>query len=257
MCYNAGAGQGREHGGFCFQEPARALTTAYRCGQSPRSIGTPRAVLAGSAGNRWDGGSVMATVTRVCPKCGRTYSVPLFRVHEGVGKFCSQQCSREARSWRTTVHDRFWAKVDKSAGPDGCWLWCGGVKAGGYGRFHLHGGPSGNCAAHRFAYEDVCGSIPVGLQACHKCDNRLCVNPAHIFLGTNDDNMADKIRKGRARSPQGVANGRSRLTEADVVEIRRLYAVGNTTMRRLALRFDVTVGTIHEVVSRRTWQHIP
>lgn len=99
----------------------------------------------------------------------------------------------------------FWSKVEKT---ETCWLWTGGVYGGGYGRVRRGNKES---PAHRVAYELTNGPIQDGLQACHHCDNKLCVNPAHIFLGTQKDNMQDCAKKGRnvlINNPQLWDNGR-------------------------------------------------
>ena len=95
---------------------------------------------------------------------------------------------------RKTLEERFWEKVDRSGGPDACWPWTASTCGGGYGQFRLAGRPQ---LAHRVAYEQLVGPIPNGRHVLHRCDTPLCVNPAHLFLGTHTDNMADMTIKGR------------------------------------------------------------
>jgi hypothetical protein len=92
--------------------------------------------------------------------------------------------------WQATI-PRFWSLVEKG---DDCWLWKGSVSGGGYGRITVSGK---RVAAHRFSYEAANGPIPDGLFICHSCDVKLCVNPAHLFAGTQVDNMQDWTRKGK------------------------------------------------------------
>lgn len=99
-----------------------------------------------------------------------------------------------------TVEDRFWAKVTKT---DTCWIWKRATRSG-YGIFAVT--PKDLRPAHRFAYEQLVGPVPDGLCVLHRCDNRPCVRPEHLFLGTKADNTADMIAKGRAVNPQAAAN---------------------------------------------------
>jgi hypothetical protein len=92
------------------------------------------------------------------------------------------------------------AQTDKSGGPDACWSWMGHTPAVGYPRVRVDGRKVG---AHRVAYEMANGPIPAGLFVCHRCDNPSCVNPAHLFLGTHQDNMDDMVVKGRCHVTPG------------------------------------------------------
>lgn len=130
----------------------------------------------------------------------------------------------------------------------------------GYGTFRigsLSDGSRKSVGAHRWSYEHYKGAIPDGLFTCHTCDNKLCVNPHHLFLGTNAENIRDAVRKGvKIGGPNiGEANGRAVLTPAKVLRIRALYGAGQT-MERLADRYGVTKTHISWIVNRKSWKHI-
>lgn len=146
----------------------------------------------------------------------------------------------------------FWSKVDQTADSDGCWVWHGGYWQDGYGRY----GKTSE-RAHRVAWELTNGPIPVGMVVCHRCDNRFCVNPSHLFLGTQADNIADKVKKGR--QSKGPEHGRykcCKLTPDDVRAIRKIWSEGGVTQRELAAAFGVDQARISEVVNRKTFKHI-
>lgn len=142
---------------------------------------------------------------------------------------------------RPTV-ERFWSKVDKSVD---CWLWTCHRTLDGYGTINIDGKM---ILAHRYSYELHNGPIPEDMCVCHKCDNPACVNPAHLFLGTHADNMQDKTAKGR---------NDSKLTEAQVREIRRRYAQEGTTQEELAAEYGIDRANVGYIVRRDTWRHIP
>lgn len=159
------------------------------------------------------------------------------------------------------VLERFWSKIDRTGGPDACWVWTGYLRptrsGPGYGAFWITGYRYE--LAHRFAWKATNGDVAGGAFVCHRCDNPPCVNPAHLFLGTHIHNVRDKIRKGRHRTGnhKGEAHGQARLTEEDVRTIRRLRATGEWRYRDLAWQFQVSVGCIAGVVRGLNWSHVP
>jgi hypothetical protein len=154
-----------------------------------------------------------------------------------------------------SIADRFWAKVLKT---DTCWLWQGHVLRDGYGQF----GKIGERRAHRRAWFLTHGPIPDGLQVCHRCDTPLCVRPDHLFLGTAQDNIADRDTKGRQakgarnffynRHGYGAKPGEqhhsAKLTDVQVTDIRRRYAEGNISQYALAAEYRVTQGHISNLI---------
>jgi hypothetical protein len=145
---------------------------------------------------------------------------------------------------------RFWGKVDKT---EACWLWIGAVLPSGYGQFALNR-QRRSATTHRIAYELTYGPIPSGLHVCHRCDNRLCVRPDHLFLGTNAENVRDAVSKNRIR--RGEQHPFARLTRATVRQIRTLYAAGGISQSQLASLLSLPRPTIAGVLQRRTWKHV-
>jgi hypothetical protein len=154
-----------------------------------------------------------------------------------------------------SLEERLWAKVDRSGGPDACWIWLGPVNRSGYGQIQRNGK---NIGVHRAAYELAHGEIPEGVDVCHNCpggDNPRCCNERHLWLGTHQDNMRDMERKGRARHRNGEAVNFAKLTAADVVIVRELAAKG-VTLRALAKEYGVSPTAISLIVSRKNWKHV-
>ena len=138
---------------------------------------------------------------------------------------------------------RFWSYVCVGD-PDDCWEWILSKSRGGYGRFGLKGK---RIPAHRLAYELVKGSIPTGMYVCHKCDNPACVNPRHLWVGTQIDNVRDmwkKDREGKVGCPKGTKN----LTGDQCVQIKEEVAKGDAK-HLIAARFGVNRQTIYNVLS--------
>ncbi len=158
-----------------------------------------------------------------------------------------------------TPEERFWAKLDKSAGPNACWPWRGANHRDGYGR--AHDGNGKIRIAHRLAYEYTKGPIQAGMDVCHYCDNRVCCNPAHLWLGEHDENMADC--KAKMRHTYGE-RARSKLTDAQAAAIllkkpddygKRIKGRGKLA-RDLAEQHGVREGQIYAIWGGRQWKHL-
>jgi hypothetical protein len=132
----------------------------------------------------------------------------------------------------------------------GCWEWAGAAGPQGYGFIKHKDGAQ--LRAHRVAYELVYGPIPPGMFVCHHCDNPGCVRPSHLFLGTQRDNMADMVAKGRAARLSGERNGSAKLNAAAIDEIRK----SNDTHDCLAARFSVSPSAIGLIRRRERWSHL-
>lgn len=131
---------------------------------------------------------------------------------------------------------------------NGCHEWTAYINPRGYGRFKISGK---QVMAHRFAYEMSVAQIPDGLFVCHRCDNRRCVNPSHLFLGTNQDNMRDMIAKGRSPRTRlhGEMNGSCKLQARDVAAIRN----SKLSQSKLAAAYGVDQSTISHIKTGKNW----
>lgn len=144
----------------------------------------------------------------------------------------------------------FWKRVRKTPR---CWNWIGNVGTDGYGGLSVAANPT---KAHRYSWVIHHGPIPNGLQVLHKCDNRVCVNPDHLFLGTTQDNMLDRDRKNR--QVQGERHPSAKLTAQQVIEIRRRFKNGckKNGTRPLAREFGLSKSTMTAVVRGQTWKGV-
>lgn len=186
---------------------------------------------------------------KICAHCGTPFGIgKKAKANFLKAKLCGLACMNAAKVYTLEkAVSVYWTRVNKTAS---CWLWTGAKTSAGYGdvvfqRKHI--------LAHRFSWALQNGGIPKGLLALHKCDTPLCVRPDHLFLGTDADNMADAVAKGRANRIT-----RAKLTEDQVREIRATYWFKNcrSNAHELAAKYSVVVGTICGVTSGRTWGHI-
>lgn len=142
---------------------------------------------------------------------------------------------------------RFWSKVNKTKT---CWNWIAGKTIDGYGSFNI-GHRMEN--AHRVSFKITYGDIPNGLHCLHKCDNRVCVNPEHLFLGTNSDNVKDRVIKKRSNKGENVYL--SKLNYKQVLEIKEMLR-NNILQLEIAKKFNVLPCTISKINIGLTWKHV-
>lgn len=167
---------------------------------------------------------------RACAHCGGSY------MGFNGKSYCSRKCY-------------FLANTAKGEGGE-CWIWKGHKRAQGYGEAYFGSKPNRErVLAHRLAYEVMVGP-PGEYLVCHHCDNPPCVNPAHLFLGTLMDNMADRNRKGR--QARGERNGPAKLTEDQVRAIRQ----DNRPHVVIAKEYGIAPNSIPAIKQRKTWKHV-
>ena len=143
-----------------------------------------------------------------------------------------------------TIEDRFWNKVSKT---ENCWNWTASIQGqNGYGYFRISK-KEGCTVAHRFSYELANGAIPSGMLVCHTCDNPLCVNPAHLFLGTHRDNALDREKKNRCSS-----HGTQKLND----EIAKEIKYSTLSQSKLSVIHGVSRTTIANIQKGKAWKHV-
>lgn len=148
---------------------------------------------------------------------------------------------------RISISEKIANKVAKIP-ETGCWIWLGSITKHGYGKMTL--GAKTHISAHRASYELKHGQIPEGMLALHHCDVKCCVNPDHIFLGTQQANMNDKVCKNRQAN--GIKHGMSKLTEEQAKEAK----FGNVKPVELAKKFNCSATTIRQIRSGLYWKHL-
>lgn len=187
-------------------------------------------------------------IARTCKTCQTQFEVQPHKIRTGGGLFCSRRCY--GISITIPLEEQFLQRLGRTT-EDGCIIWAGLTAGNGYG---VIGHRSRNVYAHRIAYERAHGPIPDGLWVLHRCDNPLCINPDHLFLGTQRDNIDDMVSKNRQCRGESITS--SKLTADLVREIRTKHASGRFSQRQLAREYHVGAMTINKIINRRTWAHI-
>jgi len=190
----------------------------------------------------------MPLTTRICDWCKKPYK----RERRFATRFCSRTCSNRNANKSDDPVGRFWSLVRKTKT---CWVHK--IKSPKTSRYWLIKVNGRQIGGHKFSWELHNGPVPEGLFVLHKCDNTMCVNPDHLFLGTTQDNSDDMVSKGR--SARGSKHGNAALTEKDVRNIRKRYkrtSYHKSNTRELALEFGVTDSVILAIVRRTVWTHV-
>jgi len=152
-----------------------------------------------------------------------------------------------------SMRERFESRISFDGA---CWEWTGSISKGGYGQFAY--GHEDKRGAHRVAWMLSVGPIPSGMAICHTCDNRRCVRPDHLWIGTIEDNIADMDRKGRRNSSprhRGETTPKAKLTESLVRHIRNCRSAG-MTCQSISELIGVNESTVNRIGNRKTWKHI-
>jgi hypothetical protein len=148
--------------------------------------------------------------------------------------------------------EKFWRKVDRTGGPDSCWVWLAGRNKNDYGVFNIN---RRQYIASRLAFEFSGGELKLGLMVLHTCDNPPCCNPKHLVAGTNLDNVLDMVAKGR--QDRGVSRYNAKLTPEKVIGIRRSYQAGELDQYELSERYGVSQTAIWNIIHYKRWRLCP
>ena len=168
--------------------------------------------------------------SKLCRFCKKS-----FKPHSGSQYYCSSKCA-------------FWDRVELGHSHQ-CWIWPYTKNIYGYGLFRFRQ----IILAHRFMWEQIFDKIPKGLNVLHACDNRSCINPTHLFLGTQRDNVKDMVLKGR--TAKGENHSQTKLTNNEIKDIRQLLLNG-ISPKYISLIYNIARSQVSCIKTRKTWSHV-
>ena len=186
---------------------------------------------------------------KICPVCKQ---IVIDKWKKGV-IHCSNKCAgisktRDLDSQKRDIIHRILENI--SINENGCWEWNKSKSKSGYAKIWYRGS---TMRGNRVSYLAFIGDIPEGILVCHHCDNRSCINPDHLFLGTHKDNCHDSIQK--CRHAHGEKSSKSKLKSEHITEIRKLYSSG-ISQEKISKKYNVNQSCISSIILKKTWNHI-
>ncbi len=165
-------------------------------------------------------------------------------------KYCFSKFEKKANEKECSTKCRL---LNRIIIKNNCWIWCGAFNPkNGYGL--LRDGEKTKLT-HRLSYEIFKGKIEKGKYICHSCDNKLCINPDHLWIGSQSENIQDALNKKRWNPPRGESNGKSLLSEENVIEIRKLLEQ-NMKQNQIAEKFNIDQSTVSDIKRKKRWKHL-
>lgn len=201
--------------------------------------------------NQCEGKYRRKRIEKMCSFCNKKFEILPSQEKLGNGKYCSIDC--RGKDKRKSILNKFWNRFEKTE--NGCWEWKKTFNGKGYGKIKVERKDrSDKVYAHRFSYMIHKGEIPKNKIVCHSCDNRSCVNPNHLWLGTYKDNMQDASNKNRIR--KGEESPKAKLSKEDVIHIKKMLKRFDMKQKEIAKKFNVSRGAIKEINIGNNWKHI-
>lgn len=188
---------------------------------------------------------------RICQYCHKEFKTFQSEINKGKAKYCSISCGVSVKNKLNLLptHEIFFRNISKGIHPNGCWVYSKGKR---YAKICVNGK---TISVHRYSYELYKGQIPDNMVVCHKCDNKLCVNPGHLFIGTQKDNIQDMLSKKRGNHAKGSKHHRTTLTEKQIAHIKKRIISGEK-IHNLKDEYNVSREMLYQMKAGRSWNHV-